>query len=166
MYIHYITLYYITPYVIFVFIGHCESDTNSEGHSNSRIFSCDGSTAKVTSYEGSRNCTGSHMNSEPITLNGACTMATCFGFDESEYNEGGCKGKPVQEHNNEYVLFDTTGCNYNKTSSCVNGEPQTKFYNNTMCSGDPVHISTAGQCETQGHHSRIVRAVDNPCGSN
>ena len=123
---------------------------------------CSGSTASVTEFDGSADCESNRNNTDPIQVNGSCGTGTCMSFDELEYNEANCRGKPVQNRTDS-VTFNDSGCNYNKTQACVNGEPQTKFYNNTMCSGDPVHIITGDTCTTQGHNSRISKILDNPC---
>ena len=33
----------------------------------------------------------------------------------------------------------------------------------TDCSGDPVGVMTAGQCEPRGRNSEKLTATDNPC---
>eukprot|EP00483_Globobulimina_turgida_P003186 UN03191 len=126
------------------------------------MFKCSGGMASENGYNAS-SCTGTPVESNPVTLNGQCATMGCMGFTDKDYNDPQCSGKPTETRVNEYIYFIADKCMYNATQSCVNGEPQSKFYNNTMCSGQPMGIITAGQCNRRGHNSFMMTSTDNPC---
>ena len=112
--------------------GYCESETENGGkNARSRTFNCTADGASETYYEVA-DCKGTPAGTNPINTNGQCMTGGCAGFTRDQFENGRCEGKPESVTTNEYLYFDSSGkCAYNSTQSCVNGQPQFKFYNNT-----------------------------------
>eukprot|EP01084_Bolivina_argentea_P109109 195018_1 len=150
--------------------GKCEIHTNEDHngvHTDSHQFICSNGTAALLTYgHDISNCSGT-TQSTPITLNGSCTSMGCLGFNHLEFNTTDCTAPPQQNFTNEYVYWTPDQCLYNATQTCVNGQPQTSFWNNTACSGTPQAVVIAGQCIRHGHQRSVsYNATDNPCGTN
>eukprot|EP01084_Bolivina_argentea_P159169 277231_1 len=149
--------------------GKCEEHSNEDHngiHSNSFILSCNGTTASMSSYGQVGDCSGTPVIT-PITLNGSCATMGCLGFNDYEYDTSDCTGQTQQNRTNEYIYWSPDSCLYNATQTCVNGQPQTSFYNNSACSGTAQAIIIAGQCIQHGNkRSVFYNATDNPCGTN
>ena len=128
---------------------------------------CNGTTASRLDYgHDIADCSGT-ATPTMITLNGSCTTMGCFGFNDYQYDTADCTGSLQQNFTNEYVYWSPDVCLFNATQTCVNGQPQTSFYNNTMCSGTPQAVIIAGQCIRHGHQRSVLyNATDNPCGAN
>eukprot|EP01083_Nonionella_stella_P010836 30794_1 len=146
----------------------CMTDTNEEGIMNAVQANCSSTGGVFIYYDKQDDCDGTNYHTETVTLNGTCGTMGCAGFDYYEYHTADCSGKAFQNHTNEYIFWSPGQCMGNATQSCVNGQPQTNFYNNPACSGDPVGQMTAGQCVRHGNgkNSYQITMTDNPCGSN
>eukprot|EP01083_Nonionella_stella_P050504 134343_1 len=149
--------------------GKCEVHVENNGggtHVESLQVTCNGTTAALLTYGHEvGDCSGT-ATSTPITVNGTCGSMTCLGFNDEQYDTADCTGTPYQNHTNEYVYWSPDVCQYNTTQTCVNGQPQSSFYNNSACTGTPVAVILAGQCTPQGHKKSVqYNATDNPCGS-
>eukprot|EP00483_Globobulimina_turgida_P003562 UN03568 len=129
-----------------VVTGKCSTETTA---TSLRVYSfqfvCSGSTAAENIYNSS-SCTGTPEATNPITLNGQCAKMECAGFTQKQYKDPGCSGNPQETIVNEYTFWVPGPCQYNQTQSCVGGQPQTTFYNNSKCTRNPEGIIQAGVC--------------------
>eukprot|EP00483_Globobulimina_turgida_P010582 UN10603 len=148
----------------------CEVHTNEEGdgtfHTDSHQFSCNGTTAAMLTYgHNVADCSGP-LQTHKITLNGSCFTMGCLGYNNYLYDTADCTGPLQQNFTNEYIYWSPDVCQYNATQTCVNGQPQTSFYNNSACSGTAQGVSIAGQCVRHGNKRSVyLNATDNPCAS-
>ena len=144
-------------------------DSTGNVYTDSRMFSCNSTSSGSLVEWGHNNsdCSGNHDKITMITLNGSCTTMECLGFNEMEYDTSGCTGQATQNYTDEYVYWLPDQCMYNITQTCVSGQPQSSFYNNTQCTGTPQFVVIAGKCLPHGHQrSAYYVATDNPCSTN
>lgn len=123
--------------------GKCEVHTENNGggtHVESHQFQCNGTTAVLLNYGHEVGDCSGMAQSTPITLNGSCVTMGCLGFNDDQYDTSDCTGTPYQNRTNEYIYWSPDVCMYNQTQTCVNGQPQTSFYNNSMCSGMNIFV--------------------------
>jgi hypothetical protein len=76
------------------------------------------------------DCSGNAV-SQQVTVNGTCSRMSCLGFNDMQYDTSDCSGTPYQNRTNEYIYWAPDVCEYNATQTCVGGQPQTSFYNNS-----------------------------------
>eukprot|EP00483_Globobulimina_turgida_P001095 UN01097 len=143
-------------------VGKCEVNTNQRG-SYAEQFLCSGSTASQNFYNAT-SCGGNAAGSNPITVKGTCAPGGCAGFTSTQYGTADCTGTATDTRTNQYLYWGDGTCKYNMTQTCVGGQPQTKFFNNAVCTGNPVFTMTAGVCNKRnGHSSDMFTATDSPC---
>eukprot|EP00483_Globobulimina_turgida_P000227 UN00227 len=150
--------------------GKCEIHSNEDHngiHTNSQQFVCNDTTAAMLTYgHDISDCSGI-ANAIAISLNGSCTTMGCLGYNDYQFDTADCTGPTQQNFTNEYIYWSPDVCEFNATQTCVNGQPQTSFYNNSACSGTPQGVIIAGQCIRHGNKRSVyLNATDNPCGTN
>eukprot|EP00483_Globobulimina_turgida_P002473 UN02477 len=143
--------------------GKCTVSKSATGNAFAESFNCSGKTGSQNFYNAS-SCAGNALGSNPIAIKGTCKPGGCAGVTVTQYGTVDCTGTPSDVRTNEYMYWGDGTCQYNMTQTCVGGQPQTKFFSNTACTGTPVFTMIAGECNRRNaRSSQMITATDSPC---